>query len=314
MDIIHILKDSVELGLIWSLLALGVFISFRVLDFADLTVEGSIGLGGSITGALLLSSNPFFNNFFVVIIFAGVFGALAGITTGFLHTKLKIPAILSGIISMTALYSINLMIMKGASLYIGDVSTIYSPLDHLFTNVFKFKNMQLSRFLSKTLTSMTVVSLFTFLMYWLFGTEVGMAIRATGMNNQMAKAQGVNTDKMIIIGLAISNALIALTGSLYTMSFKNTNMDIGKGTIIIGLASIILGEAVIGAKTFKRWLIAVISGTIMFQFLIGVAINLGFSANNLKLLQAILIALVLANPIIKKWFKDLRSKRGNNHA
>jgi len=314
LDIIHILKDSVELGLIWSLLALGVFISFRVLDFADLTVEGSIGLGGSITGALLLSNNPFFNNYFVVIIIAGLLGAFAGITTGFLHTKLKIPAILSGIISMTALYSINLIIMKGASLYISDVNTIYSPLDYLFNNVIKLKNMQLSRFLSKTLTSLIVVSFFTFILYWLFGTEVGMAIRATGMNDQMAKAQGVNTDKMIIIGLAISNALIALTGSLYTMSFKTTNMDIGKGTIIIGLASIILGEAIIGTKTFKKWLIAVVSGTIIFQFLIGLAINLGFSANNLKLLQAILIALVLANPVIKEFIRNKRKKRGNSHA
>lgn len=314
MDFIHILKDSVELGLIWSLLALGVFISFRVLDFADLTVEGSIGLGGSITGALLLSNNPLFNNYFVVLILAGVFGALAGVTTGFLHTKLKIPAILSGIISMTALYSINLMIMKGASLYIGNVETIYSPLDYIFNNVIVIKNLQIQRFISKTLTSFIVVSLFTTLLYFIFGTEVGMAIRATGMNSQMAKAQGVNTDKMIIIGLAISNALIALTGSLYTMSFKTTNMDIGRGTIIVGLASIILGEAIIGKKTFKRWLIAVILGTIIFQLLIGIAINIGFSANNLKLLQAILIAVVLANPIIKESFKKFKKNVGNKNA
>lgn len=314
MTFIYILMDAIELGLIWAPLALGVFISFRVLDFADLTVEGTIVLGTAVTAALMINGNGFFSNYVVALIIAILIGAAAGMITGFLHTKLKIPAILAGIISMTALYSINLMIMKAPSLNLKDIQTIYYPLDQLFSNVLVIKNVALQKFISKTLTSLTVVSIFTVGMYWFFGTELGMAIRAVGMNEQMAKSQGINTDKMIITGLAISNALIALTGSLYVQNFKTANMDIGRGTIIVGLASIILGEAIIGTKSFKRWLIAIISGTIIFQFLIGVAINLGFSPNNLKLLQAILIALVLANPIIKKTILRYKNNRGVKNA
>ena len=313
MEIIYILRDSVELGLIWALLALGVFVSFRILNFADLTVEGSMGLGGAITASLMLNNNPIFSNYFVVMFIVIVFGALAGMTTGFLHTKLKIPGILAGIISMTALYSINLMIMKGASLYIPGAITIYNPLDWFFSNVIVINNIQTQRFVSKAVTSLLIVGLFTTLMYYFFGTEIGMSVRTIGSNKQMARAQGINTDRMIILGLAISNALIALTGSLYAQSFRTSNMDIGRGTIIIGLAAIILGETIVGNKTFKRWLIAIITGSIVFQLLIGVAINLGFSANNLKLLQAILIALVLANPTIKKWLKE-RFKKGDSYA
>ena len=315
MDYIYILRDAVELGLIWSLLALGVFVSFRILDFADLTVEGSMALGGALTASLMLKGHPIFSNYFVVIILVIIFGAIAGITTGVLHTKLKIPGILAGIISMTALYSINLMIMKGASLYIPEAITIYNPLDWFFSNVIVIENLATQRFISKTLTSFLVVGLFTTLIYWFFGTEVGMSVRTIGSNKQMARAQGINTDKMIIVGLAISNALIALTGSLYAQSFKTSNMDIGRGTIVIGLAAIILGETIVGKKTFKRWLIAVITGSIVFQLLIGIAINLGFSANNLKLLQAILIAIVLANPTIKTWIKERRNKeKGESYA
>lgn len=314
MDILFILKDSLDSGLIWSILALGVFISFRVLDFADLTVEGSIVLGSSIAASLLLSNSMIFSNFFVALIVTIIFGALTGMVTGFLNVKLKIPAILAGIISMTALYSINLMVMKGASLYIGDASTIYSPMTYLFKNVFKLTNVGNINFFAKLTINIIINGIAFFLLYWFFGTELGLSLRATGINPKMAKAQGINTDLMIILGLAISNALIALAGYMYTSSYKTSNMDLGRGTIIVGLASIILGEVIFGKKTFKRWLIAIILGSIIFQSLIGIAIFLGFSANNLKLLQAILIAFVLANPQIKVWIKKLNKKRGNINA
>lgn len=313
MDFLYILKDSIELGLIWALLGIGVFVSFRVLNFPDLTVEGSMALGGAVTARLLLSNNPVISNYFVVIIIVVISGALAGITTAILHTKLKIPGILAGVISMTALYSINLMIMKGASLYLPGVTTIYNPIDYLFSNVIKISDLQLQKFLSKTITSLFVVGIFTGIIYWFFGTEIGMSVRTIGSNPQMARAQGIDTDKMIIVGLAISNALIALTGSLYVQSFKTSNMDIGRGTIVIGLAAIILGESIIGTKTFKTWLIAVIIGSIIFQLIIGIAINLGFNANNLKLLQAVLIAIVLAWPTIKVSIKNL-NKKGDKYA
>lgn len=315
MSIVYILKEALESGLIWALLALGVFISYRILDFADLTVEGSITLGGAIAASLLISQNKFFAHPIIVIIIAFLGGVLAGILTGVLHTKLKIPGILSGIISMTALYSINLLVMGKASIYIGETTTIYNYLDSLLINSFKITNMQWVRFISKTSISLFLIALVFLIIYYFFGTELGMAIRATGSNQKMARAQGINTSLMIIIGLAISNGIVAVAGALYVQSYRSANMDLGRGTIVIGLASIIIGELIVGKKTFRRWLLAIILGTIIFQIITGIALTLGFSANNLKLLQAILIAIILSLPVIKPFvLKHLRRiKYVKNH-
>lgn len=312
MDIVYILKNALETGFIWSLLALGVFISYRVLDFADLTVEGSLTFGGAISAALLLQTNiPFLSNPIVTIIFSIAGGMLAGLITGILHTKFQIPGILAGIISMTGLYSINLLVMGGASLYISNTTTVYQPIENLLVNTFNMENMQWVKFLTKSLTSLGIVLFACITIYWFFGTEIGMSIRATGCNQHMARAQGINTHRMIILGLAISNGLVALAGALYVHCYKSSNMDLGRGSIVVGLASIIIGEVLIGKVTFKRWLFAVIIGSILFQAIIGIAILLGFSANNLKLLQAILITFILAFPIIKKW---IVKKRGGRYA
>lgn len=300
-DILYIFKDAIELGLIWGIMSLGIFISFRVLDFADLTSEGTVTLGGAISAALILNNvNPLF-----ATLVALIGGMLAGMVTGLLHTKLKIPGILAGIISMTGLYSINLRIMGKASLYLSDMKTIYTLLR-------KWLN---DPFISKALTSFIVVLALFLVIYWFFGTEIGMSIRATGMNQRMSRAQGINTNAMIIIGLAISNGLIAVSGALSVQSVKSSNMDIGKGSIVIGLASIIIGESIFGKKSFKSWLISVILGSIIYQALVGVAIFLGINANDLKLLQAILIAIILAIPLFKpyliKFFKKQKLSRGN---
>jgi len=287
MDIIfYILQDAIEIGLIWSLMTLGIFISFRVLKFADLTAEGAVTLGSAISIALILADvSPFIAT---VVAFTG--GFIAGIITGLLHTKLKIPAILAGIISMTGLYSINLRVMGKASIYIGDAGTIYSF----------FRNLIDQPFLAKTITTLLVVVIVFNMLYWFFGTEIGMSVRATGMNQKMARAQGISTDIMIILGLALANGLIALSGALSAQSAKSANMDIGKGTIVIGLASIILGEVIFGKRSFKNWLISVILGSIIYQGLVGVAIAVGIKPNDLKLLQAILIAFILAMPLLKR--------------
>ncbi|MDD4076635.1 MAG: ABC transporter permease [Bacilli bacterium] len=299
--IFYILQDAVEIGLIWSLMTLGIFISFRVLEFADLTAEGAVTLGSAISVALLLNNVPPL----VATIIALIGGFVAGAITGLLHTKLKIPAILAGIISMTGLYSINLRIMGKASIYVGDNSTIYSF----------FQTLIKEPFMAKTLTTIIVVVLIFLILYCFFGTEIGMSIRATGMNQKMARAQGINTDIMIILGLAIANALIALSGALSAQSDKSANMDIGKGTIVIGLASIILGEVIFGKRTFKNWLISVILGSVIYQALVGIAIALGLNPNDLKLLQAILIAFILAMPLIKKkQAKRSSRKEVVNHA
>lgn len=288
----YIIQDGIQLGLIWSLMTLGIFISFRVLDLADLTAEGTITLGSAITISLIESGmNPL-----VSTLIALVGGFLAGMITGILHTKLKIPAILAGIISMTGLYTINLRIMGKAAIFT-QADTIYSF----------FRKMINNPFFANTITTLIIVVIFFFILYWFFGTEIGMSIRATGMNQKMARAQGINTHVMIILGLAIANALIAMSGALHAQSNKFANMDIGKGTIVIGLASIIIGEVIFGKRSFKNWLISVILGSIIYQALVAIAIALGMDPNDLKLLQAILIAVILALPLIRKaWFTRKR--------
>ena len=288
----YIIQDGIQLGLIWSLMTLGIFISFRVLDLADLTAEGTITLGSAITISLIESGmNPL-----VSTLIALVGGFLAGMITGILHTKLKIPAILAGIISMTGLYTINLRIMGKAAIFT-QADTIYSF----------FRNMINNPFFANTITTLIIIVIFFFILYWFFGTEIGMSIRATGMNQKMARAQGINTHVMIILGLAIANALIAMSGALHAQSNKFANMDIGKGTIVIGLASIIIGEVIFGKRSFKNWLISVILGSIIYQALVAIAIALGMDPNDLKLLQAILIAVILALPLIRKaWFTRKR--------
>lgn len=292
-SILYIIKDGVEVGLIWSIMALGIFISYRALDTADMTAEGAATLGSSITISLILEglSLP------LILLITVLGGFLAGAITGILHTKLKIPAILSGIITMTGLYSINLRVMGKASLYLNEESTVYTFLRGLIDDAA----------ISKIITTLLIVVLIFFILYWFFGTEIGMSLRATGMNPKMARAQGINTDIMIILGLAISNALIALSGSLSAQSGRSANMDIGKGTLVIGLASIIIGEAIFGKRSFKNWLISVILGSIIFQIIIGIAIAVGLNPNDLKLVQAIIIALILAIPVIKAITKNKKN-------
>ncbi|HHX78912.1 MAG TPA: ABC transporter permease [Acholeplasmataceae bacterium] len=289
--LLNILTDSFQEGLVWAIMALGIFISFRVLDFADLTSEGTLTLGAAIAAILIIKGvNPLLAT---IIAFFG--GMLAGTITGLLHTKLKIPGILAGIITMTGLYSVNLKVMGKASLYIGDNKTVFSYINMLFDN----------RALSKTLTALLVVIIIFLVLYWFFGTEIGMSVRTTGMNQKMSKSLGINTDLMIILGLALANGLVALSGSLIAQKMASSNMDIGKGTIVIGLASIIIGEAIIGKKSFKVWLIAIIVGSFVYQLLIAIAINLlGMNPNDLKLLQAILVAIILGMPLITKAIKN----------
>jgi len=298
MDVIeaifYIIQDGIEVGLIWSLLGLGVFISFRVLDTADLTAEGAVTLGSAISVSLILKGlgGP------LALVISLLGGFAAGAITGVLHTKLKIPAILSGIITMTGLYSINLRIMGGASLPLGDMDNVYTILGSIINNTSY----------AKIITTLFIVIIVFFLLYWFFGTEIGMSLRATGMNQKMARAQGVNTDIMIILGLAIANGLIALSGGLSAQSNRTSSMDVGRGTIVIGLASIIIGEVLFGKRSFKNWLISVILGSVIFQIIVGIAITVGLNPLDLKLVQAILIGVILALPVIKKNIKNIKKK------
>lgn len=292
-------------GLMWGILAIGVFMSFKVLEFADMTCEGSIALGGAITAVTLQAGlHPI-----LAVLFALLGGAGAGLITGLLHTKLRIPPILSGILTMTALYSINLRIMKDrASITMLNVKTLTSGLTDALVNsglAYKYSVQ-----MSNMIIALIFVALVIGAIYWFFGTEFGCTIRATGMNPKMCRAQGINTNTTIIVGLMISNALIALAGCLISQMQFNTTVSMGTGAIVIGLASIIIGEALTGKK-FSFWarLMMLIVGSILYRLVITMVLMIpGFNTNDLKLLTAIVVAVALAIPAIKGGAKPLIQK------
>ena len=303
-------------GLMWGILAIGVFVSFKVLDFADMTCEGSIAMGGAITAITLQAGlHPL-----LAVLFSLLGGAGAGLITGLLHTKLKIPPILSGILTMTALYSINLRIMQDrASITMLNVKTLTSGLtDALVGSGLPYKyGVQVSNMI----IALIFVCLVIGVIYWFFGTEFGCTIRATGMNPKMCRAQGINTNTTIIVGLMISNALIALAGCLISQMQFNTTVSMGTGAIVIGLASIIIGEAMTGKK-FSFWakLAMLVVGSIIYRLVITLILMIpGFNTNDLKLLTAIIVAIALAIPAIKGGAKPLiqkfmGKKGGSEHA
>ncbi len=278
--------STVAQGIMWSILAIGVFLSFRVLDVPDMTCEGSFPLGGAIAASMIAAgASPW------LAIVAGAFGGLlAGIVTGILYTKLKIPAILAGILTMIALYSVNLHVMGKANISLLRVDTIFSTTASL---------LHVSNSVAAFLVPAVLLFLCSAFIYWFFGTELGMCIRATGYNTQMVRAQGVNTDTMIIIGLFISNALIGLCGAVVAQNNGFADVGMGIGTIIIGLASVIIGEVILGVDSFSASLAAVILGSVIYRVVIAVVLYMGMPPNDLKLFTAIIVVLALAAPMIK---------------
>lgn len=276
-------------GLLWSLLAVGVFLTFRVLDIADLTVEGSFPMGAAISAILLINGfNPI-----VSILGAAVGGMIAGAVTGWIHTKLKIPALLAGILTMIALYSINLHIMGKANVPLLRVDTIYTMLGQV---------LPLDRTLMLVIVGLIVAVVTCLVLFWFFGTEIGAALRATGVNPQMIRAQGVNTDTMIVLGLLLSNGFVAVSGALIAQGNGYADVGMGIGTIVIGLASVIIGEVIFGTKSFVRSLIAVVLGSIVYRIVIAIVLYIGMPPNDLKLFTAVLVAIALSLPTLKaKW-------------
>lgn len=306
-NIIYIFSSGLQQGLIWAILVIGVYISFRILDIADLSVEGTFPLGAVIAGLCVFKGvNPFLATF---LAFVGGLGG--GFLTGVLHTKFKIPAILSGIITMTALSSLNLVILGFASSSSAILASkpfdvdVFSIVSGWLQNIDGLQK-QYANILSVVIVGAFFLAIVVALVYWLFGTQIGMAVRATGNNEKMARAQGINTDKMIILGLMFSNGLLALSGALFAQNLGAANVDSGRGAIVIGLAAIIIGEIIFGRKTFKRSLVSIIVGSIIFFIIKAVAIYLRVD-HYLNFLVAVLIAIILAFPLIKprimKWFR-----------
>ena len=283
---LDLLLPTLSQGLLWALMALGVYLTYRVLDIADLTVEGSFPLGAAVAAALLVKGFDPLTSVFM----AGVAGALAGVVTGILHTKLKIPALLAGILTMIALYSVNLRVMGKANLSLLRVDTVFTFI----------RDMGLNNAQAIFLVGLISTIFFGALMYWFFGTEIGAAIRATGFNQQMIRAQGIDTNGTIIVGLLISNALVAISGALIGQSNGFADVGMGTGTIVIGLASVIIGEVLFGTKSFKNCLLSVVLGSVVYRFVIALVLQLGMPPNDLKLFTSVLVAFALSMPLFKK--------------
>ncbi len=277
--------STTGLGLLWAVMALGVFISYRILDIADLSVEGTFPLGGAVSAVLITKgASPFLS-----LAAAAGAGMLAGTVTGLLHTKLKIPALLSGILTMIAMYSINLRVMGKANLSLLGEDTVFSLTKELTGNTGT----------AAVLVGGISVIVITLIMYWYFGTEIGMAIRATGFNKDMISAQGVNPDNAVLMGLILSNGLVAFAGALISQNNGFADVGMGIGTIVIGLASVIIGEVIFGARSFKNNLISIVLGSLVYRAVIAIVLNLGMHPNDLKLFTAVIVAIALALPAIK---------------
>lgn len=294
---------AVSQGVLWGIMALGVYITFKILDFADMTVDGSFALGGCVCALLIVRGvNPL-----LAVFAATVAGSVAGLVTGFLTTKFKIPGILAGILVQLALYSINLHVLGGPN----------QPLTRVHTTIMDWinKSFKLSEFFPYSATSVSSLItgiIFTgaaiAILYWFFGTELGSAIRSTGDNAAMSRAQGINTDSMQILALMIANALVAMSGSLVMQQQRFGDVSMGIGTIVIGLASIIIGEVIFG-KRFGFWwsLLSVVFGSVIYRLIIALVLQLGMKTQDLKLLSAVVVAIALSVPVLKQ--KAARCKK-----
>lgn len=291
MAFLSALPGAAAQGIIWGLMAIGVYITFRVLDVADLTVDGSLGTGGAVLVMCATSGM----NIYLSMIMAFLAGCLAGLVTGVFHTVFGIPAILAGILTQLALYSINLRILGNKANQTINVMN--------YDLVVSLRNITQS-----IIVGLVIVFVFIAILYWFFGTELGHSIRATGCNQSMARANGINTNVNKIIGLVISNGIVALSGALLAQYQGFADVNMGRGAIVIGLAAVIIGEVVLGKifKNFALRLLACVFGGVVYYVVITFVLRLGLNANDLKLFSALVVALFLGVPY---WKIRLHQKR-----
>lgn len=290
---LDLVLSTVSQGLLWAIMALGVFLTLRVLDIADLSVEGTFPLGAAVAATLIDAGH----SVWFAMLIALIAGCIGGTVTALLTTKLKIPALLSGILTMIGLYSVNLMIMGKANVPLLRAETVFTLTENLFG---------VSSVVATLIVGLVATVIVGAIMYWFFGTVLGTAIRATGCNPQMARAQGINTNVMVILGLLISNGLVALSGALVAQSNGFADVGMGTGTIVIGLASVIIGEVLFGTRSFKNWLISVVLGSVVYRAVIAIVLELGMPPNDLKLFTAVLVAIALSLPLIKNKFAIMK--------
>lgn len=281
LTFISSLPGPIAQGIIWGIMAMGVYITFRILDIADLTVDGTMGTGG-VTLVVLVAGGM---NVGLAMLIAFLAGCAAGLVTGIFHTKFGIPAILAGILTQLILYSVNLRIT-------GQRSNVPLSVDR-YTLLLSLRNLG-SAILVAALFAVAIIAV----MYWFFGTELGHSLRATGCNLHMARANGINTDTNKIIGLVLSNGLVALSGALLAQYQGFADINMGRGAIVIGLAAVIIGEVLLG-KVFKNFalkLLAAVVGGIIYYIVITFVLQMGLNANDLKMLSALVVAVFLGIP------------------
>jgi putative ABC transport system permease protein len=284
----HVLSFSLYEGLVFGFVAIGVYITFRVLGFPDLTVDGSFALGAAVAAMLIANGvNPF-----LATLAALGAGLCAGLATSLLNTKLRIPALLAGILMMVALWSINLRVMGGAN-----VSLLRQPT--IFVQVSEFLGVG-TRIAYQLMVAGALAAIVFFILNWFLRTEIGLALRATGDNEQMVRGAGVNTDMTTILGVSISNGLVALGGAVVAQGQKFAEVGMGIGMIVMGLAAVIIGEALFRPKGVAKILLAVLSGTFIYRLVISVALRLGMAPGDLKLITAVLVIIALAVPYLQK--------------
>ncbi len=303
MSILSAMEGAVSQGILWGLMTLGVYLTFRILNVADMTVDGSFACGGAVTAILIVNGmNPV-----LTLLFVFIAGMLCGLLTGFMNTKLKINILLASILTQIALYSVNIRIMGKANIPLLGSPTMISMLSDLFGGALKKSTISL-------IIGLVIAGIVIALMYWFFGTEIGSAVRATGSNEHMVRAMGVNTDNMKILGLMISNGMVSLSGALVAQSQGYADVGMGTGTIVIGLASIIIGEVIFGSHFGFWWtLLSAIFGSIIYRIVIAVVLQLGLKSTDLKLLTALIVAIALSVPVAKsKIVRRRRSLPGMN--
>lgn len=299
MSFLSALPGAAAQGIIWGLMAIGVYITFRVLDVADLTVDGSMGTGGAVLVMCATSGM----NIYVSMIIAFLAGCIAGLATGIFHTVFGIPAILSGILTQLALYSINLRILGNKA--------------NQSINVMNYDLIVSLRNITQSIiVGLVIVFIFIAILYWFFGTELGHSIRATGNNQAMARANGINTNVNKIIGLVLSNGIVALSGALLAQYQGFADVNMGRGAIVIGLAAVIIGEVIFGKlfKNFALRLVACVIGGVIYYVVITFVLRLGLNANDLKLFSALVVALFLGVPYWKNKIASKKVKRNGGAA
>ena len=299
MSLMTALPGAAAQGLIWGIMAIGVYITFRILDIADLTVDGTLCTGGAVCIMMMLSRH----NVWVSMLAATGAGLLAGLATGIFHTFMGIPAILAGILTQLSLYSVNLKIMGKAN------QAINVDKFNLLVSLRRVKGVVLTQNTLFIVAIMIVILIAV--LYWFFGTELGCSLRATGCNPSMSRAQGINTDRNKVLGLMLSNGLVALSGALLTQYQGFADINMGRGSIVIGLAAVIIGEAIFSRifRNFALKLLSVVFGSILYYLVLQIVIWMGIDTDLLKMLSALVVALFLAFPYWKgKYFT--KAKQG----